>query len=335
MRFPFRFGFIASFALSALAGFAGAKIGSWWRRCRTWSILGLLAICTGLLAVVTDIALRPRLRMIEIPTADRVPPVYRWLAEHGDNGPLLELPNSLAVNARAMYFSTYHWLPLLNGYTSYPPASSSFLGKHAAQLPASGSLQVLTDCAALRWILVHGPQRRQAWAMLPGVELRASFPPNHQDLIYEVLVTPRTDCGSRLFQSDTSTEGHPLVDLAELRGQVSLTGIKSPARSHVESLIAVTIENDGGEVWPATSIDPTLRVALTARWIPSGEGRATVQEILLPQDVRPGKRLVFSSWLRHPPRAASYLLRISLIQGDKTSIVWEKSVQVLARGQSS
>ena len=59
-------------------------------------------------------------------TASTVPPVYRWLARHGDGGALIELPTNRYDFYRQsvfMYRSVFHRLPLANGYTGYPPKS--------------------------------------------------------------------------------------------------------------------------------------------------------------------------------------------------------------------
>ncbi len=59
-------------------------------------------------------------------TGPWIPDVYRWMKKNLDPGMLLELPLSPSLNAemssRAAYFSTYHWFPLLNGYSSFEPA---------------------------------------------------------------------------------------------------------------------------------------------------------------------------------------------------------------------
>jgi hypothetical protein len=95
--------------------------------------------------------------------------------------------------ARATYLSTYHWLPLLNGMTSYPPPSYAAVEDLAVRLPDAEALQGLVDCAALRWVLVHGPlpNGAQAWSRQPLVQLVERFPDGrHVDRLWAV-VAPR------------------------------------------------------------------------------------------------------------------------------------------------
>src|SRR5262249_49800827 len=129
------------------------------------------------------------------------PAAYRWLAAHGEGGPLLEAPLgpeegiwSLLRESRAMYFSTVHWLPLLNGYTAYPPASHTLLMPLARQLPESESLQTLVSLADVRWILVHfdglSEAERESWPAAPGLALAARFP---SEAVFEVTLPPSAD----------------------------------------------------------------------------------------------------------------------------------------------
>jgi hypothetical protein len=117
-------------------------------------------------------------------------PVLRALRRPG--GPLLELPTGFQAtgfqgplppspapdttmvqfafppaNAKAMYRSTYHWRPLLNGYSSYWPAD--FIGRMmlASRLPDEAALATLRRDTGVSEILVHtaylDPSRRTAW----------------------------------------------------------------------------------------------------------------------------------------------------------------------------
>src|SRR5437762_3155562 len=88
---------------------------------------------------------------------------YRWLAEHGEHGPTLELPvflsamdgEQLLATGRYMVASTLHWNPLLNGYTGYTPPSYPLLATLAQRLPDPTALADLCALVALRWLVVH------------------------------------------------------------------------------------------------------------------------------------------------------------------------------------
>ncbi len=56
-----------------------------------------------------------------------------------------------------MYFSTYHGLPIIDGYGygGYAPNMPSHVHSIARGLPAARSLQDLVDTVDVGWILVH------------------------------------------------------------------------------------------------------------------------------------------------------------------------------------
>ncbi|TMB12839.1 MAG: hypothetical protein E6J71_23635 [Deltaproteobacteria bacterium] len=93
-----------------------------------------------------------------MPVGPNVPAAYRWLAEHGNAAPLLELPlrrANLYGESLSMYYSTFHWLPVVNGYTSYPPRSYVGVAEAAAGLPRPDALDAVLRQVPLRWILLH------------------------------------------------------------------------------------------------------------------------------------------------------------------------------------
>src|SRR6185369_10359295 len=106
-------------AVAALAGFGVAALE---RRAGTPARrLAVVAACVAL-AIVPGLRTGP-IASWPVATPGRIPPVYDWLREHGEGGPLLELPIGPALGpqqnlfaATAMYHSIYHWLPLLNGH---------------------------------------------------------------------------------------------------------------------------------------------------------------------------------------------------------------------------
>ena len=97
-------------------------------------------------------------------------PITRRLREPG--GPLLDLPvgpgGVLPMwHTRAMYRSTFHWRPLLNGYDSYWPEAFPGRMALAARLPDADALAALRADTGLAAILVHlgelNDAERTAW----------------------------------------------------------------------------------------------------------------------------------------------------------------------------
>jgi len=93
-----------------------------------------------------------------MPVDASLPPAA-FLARCGAGDPLLELPaHVLADNwrdAERMFFSTYHWLPLLNGRSGYSPPLMARTMPLANRLPDPDALAQLRQLTAVRWVLVH------------------------------------------------------------------------------------------------------------------------------------------------------------------------------------
>jgi hypothetical protein len=178
MRVPQRFGALATLATCGLAALGLAALRArletaGYRRVRAalpWVAAALL------LAEVTP---HHRLGVWPVPVGDGVPESYRWLCEHGAGGALLELPanpNDLYRESTFMYFSVFHWLPLVNGYSAYPPKSYVAIMNAAKALPQPDALESVLRQAQLRWILVHeermSPAARAAYEAPFAARLR-------------------------------------------------------------------------------------------------------------------------------------------------------------------
>jgi hypothetical protein len=94
-----------------------------------------------------------------LPVGRDVPAVYRWLADTPVRG-LVDLPvrgeHVIRQETLEMYFSTYNWRPLAQGYSGYPPLLSHQLRRHAAEFPSEGSLQVLQRAGIDTAVVHHG-----------------------------------------------------------------------------------------------------------------------------------------------------------------------------------
>jgi hypothetical protein len=154
MRAPQRFGALPVLAATALAGLALASVRERLRT-RFWpaTVLPWLAVA-AMFYEATPRGLRP----MGMAVGETIPPAYRWLAAHGEGGPLLELPPNPLDHHREsvfLYYSTFHWLPLANGYVGYPPQSYREIMDIAGRLHEPGALEALRQRVALRWILLH------------------------------------------------------------------------------------------------------------------------------------------------------------------------------------
>ncbi len=96
-------------------------------RTRRWTIW----LSTIFIAAVLAENLETPLPSYRMPLANDLPPVYTWLAQQPDGEPVLELPILMdvgAVESPRLYYSTFHWKRLVNGYGGFfPPTYAYFL----------------------------------------------------------------------------------------------------------------------------------------------------------------------------------------------------------------
>ncbi len=123
MRVPARFGAIALLGLVVLAGCGAAWA---WDLLRTRLALRqrwlIGAGVTVLLAVMVMTELFTQVRLVKLDTSAETAAPYLWLAAQPGNDPMMEFP--AAVNdpaALMMYWSTYHWKPIVGGYSGFVP----------------------------------------------------------------------------------------------------------------------------------------------------------------------------------------------------------------------
>ena len=149
LRAPARLGIFVVFALAVLAGFGYTFLAAS-LRARGRLIL-LLALLTGVLGEFFT-----TVQLVAYPNT--APPVYRLLATLPP-GVVAEFPmpkvKSLpGQDARYSYLSTFHWKPLVNGYSGfYPPTYIQRL-VDVRWFPEPFSLRVL-ERANVRYIVVH------------------------------------------------------------------------------------------------------------------------------------------------------------------------------------
>lgn len=209
-----------------------------------------------------------------------------------------------------MYYSTFHWLPVVNGYTSYVPPAYGVLANYAAQLPTEPALQRLADCTGIGWILVHGNESRN-WRGLSGVRLVRVFPGERgPDRLYRVAVRRQAGCTAYPQRPGVTMDGNAAVLPATLPGDVSVVDLPAAMTAGGEQLVTLVVENQGAALWPCTSPDPASRVAVTVGW--DDAARVT---LVLPRDVPAGGRLSLPVWLAAPGTPGAHRLRVELVAG--------------------
>jgi hypothetical protein len=177
-----RAGGIALLMVAVLAGFGWARVERVTRlreRVRT-----VVAFTLVIAAMMLEYATMP-LKLVPAPR--RPKPVYQWLAAQTDGEAILELPvpdiyNAPFMDPEFMYQSTFHWHPLVNGYSGNVPDSYVDVMRRMRTFPSDAEIERLR-AAGVRYIIVHeryyGPSRyrqvTEALAARSDVTKRESF----------------------------------------------------------------------------------------------------------------------------------------------------------------
>ncbi|MBN1296430.1 hypothetical protein JXA80_06595, partial [bacterium] len=143
IRVPARFGVLAQFGLVLLAvRFVGTMRRQW-----------IGGIVSGLMFIETGIwpATGYPLHAGSTP-----PEPYALLASDPDGGPIAEFPFA-HQKYREMFYSCYHWRPLVNGISGYLPPGRGRIDAILDDFPTGRSLDLL-HCLGVRDIVIHGNQ---------------------------------------------------------------------------------------------------------------------------------------------------------------------------------
>jgi hypothetical protein len=149
LRVPARMSMLVGLSLAFLVGDAVARI---WRR---------VGSRPARVALVAAIALAIAAEYHSTLVLDEVwrspPPIYAHLA-HRPDAVLLELPLTAWEPAREpvyMYFSTFHWHRLVNGYSGFSPRWYPELLKRMRTFPDDGTVEDLRR-RGVDYVIVHG-----------------------------------------------------------------------------------------------------------------------------------------------------------------------------------
>jgi hypothetical protein len=152
---------IGTAMMAVLAGFGAAALlrlrrGKW-----MVASAAILAALEGTASpfVVNGMSARPEYNPPEprVYRPARAPAVYRELRSHAPASVLVELPlGSPDYDVRAVYYSTVHWRPLLNGYSGFAPRHYGQLGLALSDLPRHPELSIAAmRRAGATHVIVH------------------------------------------------------------------------------------------------------------------------------------------------------------------------------------
>jgi hypothetical protein len=183
LRAPVRLGIVVAFALAVLAGFGVRRLA----RRRAW----VPAVLVPLVAVELFVPWPLR-------AAPPVPRAYELLAQL-PRGPVVELlfnyKPPFFPHTRFMFGSTYHWQPLVNGYSDLIPPDFQQVAELMTRFPDPASFEMLR-ARQVKYVVVHLDDYEPRFQ--PG--LLARFPPyekylkllsNEQNTrLYEIVAWP-------------------------------------------------------------------------------------------------------------------------------------------------
>jgi hypothetical protein len=151
LRIPARMGLMVVFSLAVLAGEGTARLV---RHLRSPSARRALLLALTALMLV-EYASTP----LELVTVPRNPPeIYADLLRDRGDSPtaiLFEFPTLLTSDPAYLYYSTFHWQTLINGYSGFFPPSYIRLRQAIQNFPEPPSMDAIRERGA-RYLIVHG-----------------------------------------------------------------------------------------------------------------------------------------------------------------------------------
>jgi hypothetical protein len=151
LRIPALAVILVGFSLAVLAGFGIARISA---RLKSGSARAALVLICGVAALAEGCS-----TPVHLTTIPEAPPaIYADLLRDIGNSPaatIVEVPMIIGGDQTYMYYSTFHWQKLLNGYSGFFPPSYMRLVAVMQGFPDTGSLDALRDRGA-RYAVIHG-----------------------------------------------------------------------------------------------------------------------------------------------------------------------------------
>jgi hypothetical protein len=179
LRAPARAGHVALLAIAVLAGYGAKRVQVWCRRAGP-RCPGAVVAALGAVTVLELAVAGPVLTSVATEPGE----VYRWLRTQPP-GVVAELPlpspapGARSFDAEFAYLSTFHWRPLVNGYSGQTPPGYTALLRAVADFPSPGSLEALR-AAGVVYLVLHerfcGAGHYERWTSL--LSARADLEPH-------------------------------------------------------------------------------------------------------------------------------------------------------------
>jgi hypothetical protein len=151
LRIPARMGLFVGFSLAVLAGYGIARIAN---RVQSATMRRVVFVTAGVLMLAEYVS-----KPIELATIRTgAPEVYAdVIRDRGDSptAALFEFPASSQDDPTYLYYSTFHWQNLVNGYSGFFPPSYVRLMDAMRAFPDDASIGALR-ARGTRYLVVHG-----------------------------------------------------------------------------------------------------------------------------------------------------------------------------------
>ena len=151
LRVPARMGLMVGFSLAVLAGYGATRIAD---RLRSVTMRRAVLALLGVLMLV-EYASTP----LPLWTApEHAPESYADLVRDKGDGPtsvIFEFPTGALEDPEYLYYSTFHWQYLINGYSGFFPPSYRTLVNAVQTFPDDASMDTIKSHGA-RYLVIHG-----------------------------------------------------------------------------------------------------------------------------------------------------------------------------------
>jgi len=158
---------LAAYAVAWLQGLRHKAVGKrksavqlakapllWSSLLRAFTVSCLLILILPAIAIE---ALPAKIPVTVTPTGSHIPVVYQWLATHGGQQPIVELPISQGDgmdDAWYDYYAIYHPHPLVNGWSGQRPPLTIQIAASLLNFPSPGSLATLKHYR-IQYVVLH------------------------------------------------------------------------------------------------------------------------------------------------------------------------------------
>ncbi len=290
MRVPARFAFLVVLALVVLAslGFLrlSKKLSPYFKRWPSGSepLLALFLIAVFLFEIKTEVFPETRITSVR-----KIPTVYTWLAQHRP-GPVLEIPLGFDHDNTYMFYSTAHWLPLVNGASGFNPPFYDQMKEKSASLPSRTSVEYF-GAFGTKVLVVHlrsfSESQTKRWKNLePGKIGLKKIGDFDNDTLYEIL---------------------PVKTSPFLSMQFSL-----PSRVFENEQLSIGILAEGQQRETWVHPDPLGITSVQGEWVPDrgGIGSHFTSQISFPLVIQANSKTPLDFTVPGPSKPGLYTLRL-------------------------